>query len=100
KILIVVALLLLSLAVVGYFTTRRLYIENLKPVDTSKTEPSIFVIARGSSVEQVTTNLHAQKRIRSTAAFKQYMRSNQLNDQIKAGTYRLSPSKSSQDIAG
>jgi UPF0755 protein len=99
KILIVVAVLLAAVTAIGVSATRRMYIENLKPVNTADTKQSVFVIASGSSVEQISGDLQSQKLIRSSGAFKQYLRSQQLTESLKAGTYRLSPSQSSQEIA-
>jgi UPF0755 protein len=94
----VFVVLLVFIAVGGVIATRRLYSENLKPVNISSKERSVFVIASGSSVDTIATSLHDQKLIRSTTVFKQYVNGKDLGESFKAGTYRLGQYMSVSEI--
>ena len=92
--ILVIAIVLL---VVGTLVIRTVYINNLKPVSSSSST-AYFTVSTGSSVDQISVNLKQQGLIRSSSAFKNYVRTNELNDKLQAGTYVLSPSMSVQDI--
>jgi UPF0755 protein len=77
--------------------TRRVYTNNLKPVNASQ-KHIIVTIASGESVKGIATILKNQGLIRSTLAFEQYIRAQDLTSNLKAGTYVLQPSQSVAEI--
>jgi UPF0755 protein len=90
--LVVAAVLLVVAGVIG---VRSIYINNLRPLHSESTEDIIFVIDSGDTVEKISGSLEEKKIIRSSWAFTQYVRTKELSQAFKAGTYRL---KASQDV--
>lgn len=90
----VTALVVISASVYG---ARRYYRQNLLPVSTNQTAVTV-TIPTGSSVSDVAEVLHKKKLIRNDWAFKQYIRNNDMQDKILAGTYAIAPSQSVQEI--
>jgi len=89
-------IIIVILAITGFFGIRRIYINNLQAVDTSATTDIIYVVESGATPSQIAKGLREKALIRSTAAFEQYVRTNELGQEFKAGTYLL---KQSQDVA-
>lgn len=87
----------IAILTVGTLVIRTAYINNLKPVSSSTTT-SYFTVPAGSSVDQIGVGLKRQGLVRSSSAFKNYVRTNELNAKLQAGTYVFSPSMSVQDI--
>ena len=79
------------------YGARRYYHQSLKPVSANQKTVSV-TIPTGSSVADVSKILFEKKLIRNEWAFKQYIRNNDLQDKILAGTYAIAPSQSVQDI--
>jgi UPF0755 protein len=77
--------------------TRRYYEGNLKPLSANQQSSSI-VIPEGYGLKQTADLLKDKSIIRNALVFEQYVRSVNAADQIKAGTYALSPSYSVQQI--
>lgn len=90
----VAGLVIISASVYG---ARRYYHQNLLPVSTNQTAVTV-TIPTGSSVSDVAAVLHKKKLIRNDWAFKQYIRNNDMQDKILAGTYAIAPSQSVQEI--
>lgn len=82
---------------IGTVVVRTVYINNLKPVSSSTTT-SYFTVLTGASVDRIASDLKTANLIKSSGAFKNYVRTNELNDKLQAGTYIISPSMSVQDI--
>ncbi len=99
KVLLFFTIVFLLMAVAGAVGIRNLYIRNLQPVSVNAAEDIIFVVTRGATVDEIATELEAKQLIRSTWAFTRYIRSNEMGDSLKAGTYRLKQSQSVQEIA-
>lgn len=95
---IFLGLAVLTALVGGYLGISRLYRHSLQPVDPSATKDINFTITSGVSSAQIAEGLREKKLIRSTSAFKQYVRSNDLDEQFKIGTYKLRQSMSVQEI--
>ena len=96
--LFVIAVLLLLAVVVGSVLVHQSYGEQLKPVSDSK--ESVYVtIATGTPPGDIAELLHDKHLIRSVDAFQWYVTSHNQRDKLKAGTYRLSPSMSTSEIA-
>lgn len=92
--LLIVAIILL---VIGTMVVRTIYIDSLKPVSSS-TATSYFTVESGANVDQIAKGLKTSGLIKSSGAFKNYVRTNELNEKLQAGTYILSPSLSVQKI--
>jgi UPF0755 protein len=93
-----VALLVVIIIGVGsVVTVRQIYSNNLKPVSGNQ-KRLIITIPAGSSLDQISELLKENGLIRSTWAFEQYVRNNNLSGDLKAGTYALQPSQSVQEI--
>lgn len=73
------------------------YKQNLKPVAVSQRSITV-TIPTGYVVPQISKLLKQKGLIRSEWAFKQYVRNTQADNDIKAGTYDLSPSYSVSEI--
>lgn len=93
-IMIVLALVVGGGVVLG---ARRYYHENLKPVSTSS-QLVEFTIPSGAALPEIAESLKEANLIRNKQVFQQYVRNNGADEDIKAGTYELSPSYAVQDI--
>jgi len=97
----VLAMIVLFMLLVGSgvaFIGYRMYVNNLRPVDSSANTEIIVAIPSGSSVVEIGNKLQASKVIRDAGAFKRYVRSQELTDKLQAGTYRFSTNQSVQSI--
>jgi UPF0755 protein len=88
---------LVGLMLVGIFVSRHVYNQDLQSVNNSP-KTQIFTVEEGSSVKQISNNLQADHLIRSSWAFQLYVHSKELTDELKAGTYALSPSENTVTI--
>lgn len=70
----------------------------LDPV-SSDTSEQAFVIAKGQGLNEIADNLKEEDLIRSASSFKNYAKQNGLEKKVQPGTFKLSPSMSSQEIA-
>ncbi len=95
---IVIILAVAIVIVGGVWALRTWYSNSLKPVSSTSSMASYFTIKTGSSVHQIGADLQSQGIIRNGKAFETYVRSNEYNDKLQAGTYYLSPSMSTQTI--
>lgn len=91
-------IVVLVIAVAGYFGVRRLYEQNLQPVDIAATDDIVYTLETGTTPAQVAAELEVKELIRSARAFEQYVRSNKLSEDFKAGTYRLKKSMTVSEI--
>jgi len=82
--------------VAGVALLRSWYFNNLSPV-SGDTKTVYFTVEQGESKQEIATALKKQNLIRSSSAFENYLRSNEI-DILQAGTYSLSPSMSVQQI--
>lgn len=73
------------------------YNHDLQPVSTSTTA-QYFTVTSGTGVNEIAVNLQQAGLIRSAKAFETYVRSNELQTSLQAGTYTLSPSMTVQQI--
>lgn len=92
KLLAVVSILLLLLLVLGGWWKMQ-----LSPFSKSGIEKT-FIIPKGQNISQVAEQLKKENLIRSTLAFKIYIRQQNLAGKIQAGTFKLSPSMSTPQI--
>jgi UPF0755 protein len=92
---LLIAVVLLVLA--GMIISHQVYNRGLRPVSASQ-QTTIVTVPQGSTVKQIATQLEEEKLIRSAWAFQLYVHSEELNDQLQAGTYALSPSQGTKAI--
>lgn len=95
KTLLAFVIVVLLVAGAVFFGLHKLYQTNLQAVDPNASTEIVFVLESGSTTPQIAKGLKAKELIRSTAAFEQYVRTNELGEAFKAGTYLL---MQSQDV--
>lgn len=79
------------------FVVRRNYTQNLTSVSSSQ-KALLVTIPTGETIPEIGKKLHEQGVIRATWAFEWYVRTHNLGNSLKAGTYSLRPSQSVQEI--
>lgn len=89
---LIIIIILLILVGRGWWNSQ------LDPVSSNKESINI-VIVKGESVGEIAQILKDKNLIRSVAAFKLYAKQNGLDSKIKPGTFKISPSMSSKEIA-
>ncbi|MFZ1323722.1 MAG: endolytic transglycosylase MltG [Candidatus Saccharimonadales bacterium] len=94
-VLLFLAVLLGVGGVAAFLGVRSLYMRNLQAVDPGAAQEIIYVLERGSMPPQIAKELREKALIRSATAFEQYVRTNELGEEFKAGTYVL---KQSMDV--
>ncbi len=72
----------------------------LKPVDSSRTDQTAFVIGKGETVAQIILRLEEEGLIRDPFRFKLYVLFKGVAKKIKVGSFPLSPSQSTPEIVG
>lgn len=94
------SVILIIIALIIYITTTAWYNFQLQtPVDDADTAFQEIGIVAGSGVNAIAGQLEAAGLLRSTFAFKWYVRSQDMAPKLQAGTYRLSPDMNIKDIA-
>jgi UPF0755 protein len=83
---------LVILLIAGALISKHVYNADLQPVSNSP-KTQIITVNSGSSVRQIANNLQKDRLIRSSWAFQLYVHSKELNSQLQAGTYALSPNE-------
>lgn len=73
-------------------------LHNTAPVDAGSEEQVLIQIAQGENANQITAKLKEAGIINNEAAFKFYLKSNQLGNKLRAGSYQLSPSMTTEEI--
>jgi UPF0755 protein len=81
----------------GIVAVREFYQRNLKAVSTSQTAVTV-TIPSGSTVDDIAAILKENGLIRDKRVFSQYVRSKNVQDQLQAGTYSLTPSQDVEEI--
>lgn len=74
------------------------YSSQLAPVNASDTKKVVVVIEPGTGPKAIAEKLKSENIIRSTTAFLWYTRIEKVQNALQAGTYRLSPSESTQEV--
>lgn len=98
KILPIVLGVVVLVSLVGLLSLRQWYQHNLRPATDVYSE-QITVIERGSTTSSIADQLDDENLIRSARAFDWYVNSYDTDKFLQAGTYKLSPSFSAQEIA-
>lgn len=89
--LIVIGILVVIL-VSAVVAVRLVYNQGLKPVNTANQTAQLITIESGSSLDQIATQLHKAGLIRNVWAFKLYVGSKEVREDLEAGTYAFNPS--------
>lgn len=97
KVIIATALIGIVLAAAGLTAARLWYDRNLKAVSADTTAVRVE-IPSGTLPNQIADLLYEKGLIRSTLAFRTYVRGKEYEDSLKAGVYELKKSMSVQDI--
>lgn len=74
------------------------YRENLRAVDENSKEQKVFVVTRGQAVNEILQKLKEDGLIRSKLATKIYLYLNKRLGSLQAGTFKLSPAMSAEQI--
>lgn len=90
----------LILILVALGTVFGWYQAQLQPVDSTNTDKQRVAIVAGTTPDQIASQLQEAGLIRSETAFLWYTRIEGVQNQLQAGTYRLSPSETTQEIVG
>lgn len=85
----------LLLVLTGAFVWYRM---QLAPVDASDTTKKLVLIESGSTPTDIANTLHDEGLVRNAAVFLWYTRLEGVQNNLQAGTYRLSPSESTPQI--
>lgn len=91
------SLTLIIVLIVGLLLAKGWWDNQFTSVSSDKTT-RVFVIAKGAGVSDIAKKLKNDGLIKSELAFKIYVRQNDLTNKLQAGSYKLSPSMSTQDI--
>ncbi|MDB5164305.1 MAG: Endolytic murein transglycosylase [Candidatus Saccharibacteria bacterium] len=87
----------LILGIGSILVVRKVYHQNLQPASASQ-HSRIVSVPLGSSPHTIAVLLQQKGIIRSSWAFEWYIRSHEVQDQLKAGSYELRPSQAVADI--
>ncbi|MET0779270.1 MAG: endolytic transglycosylase MltG [Candidatus Saccharimonadales bacterium] len=98
KKLVVVGIVMVVLLVGATAAVRYTYFQNLKPVSTSSQQAQRITVEKGATVDQIAKQLKDAGLIRSTWAFRLYVSSKEVREQLEAGTYMLEASQSLPEI--
>lgn len=95
KKLIIVAVLIIIVT----FGSMLWWKNGVAPVDSNNKKSTIFVVAKGDGVREISNRLKTQGLIRSSVAFFLLVKQLGIDKKIEAGDFRLSPSMSASEIA-
>ncbi len=98
KILPIALGVVILVSLVSLLSLRQWYQRNLEPVSDVYSE-QITIIENGSTTTAIANQLDDENLIRNARAFDWYVNSYDTDKFLQAGTYKLSPSLSSQEIA-
>lgn len=96
--LLLAAGVIVTVGLIGGIVGFRSYYNNqLEPVSNSQ-KAVVITIEQGSTLSQIAKTLHDKGLIRNARVFSQYVRSQNVQDQLQAGTYSILPSQSVPEI--
>ncbi len=98
KRLVIVAVALVVLLLGATVIVRHMYYEALKPVSTTDQKAKLITIRQGATVDEIGALLKREGLIRSTWAFRLYVSSKEVRDELEAGTYSFEPTLSVAQI--
>lgn len=91
---LLVIIVLLGLAGLWFWFT-----SNTAAVNTSDKHTEMFVVGKGQGVKAIAKNLEEQKLIKNQTAFYLLVKQMGIEEKIQAGSFRLSPSLSAEQVA-
>lgn len=68
------------------------------PADETNTEQMVFQVSAGETAGQITARLKEAGLIENELSFKMYLKSNDLENKLRVGSYVLSPSMTTEEI--
>ena len=68
------------------------------PVDANSTEQVVFQVSKGETAAKITERLKEEGLIKNELSFRMYLKSNNLEDKLRVGSYVLSPSMTTEKI--
>ncbi len=83
--------------IVLIFVAQGWWNSQLTPVSTDKEQKTI-IIAKGKSLSEIANQLKKENLIRSEKVFIFYVKSQKLADKLSAGTFKITPSMSTQEV--
>lgn len=92
---ITVLLVVIVLLVVGFFVW---WMSGLRAADSKNSQGKVFVIEKGDTIREIGNKLKKEGLIRDPVIFFLYVKKNNQDTKIQAGTYRLSPSLRLPDL--
>lgn len=98
KIAAIIAGIALVVVLSAFVFVRQWYNYNLRPVSTEYSE-QITVIESGSTTSEIAEQLESEGLVRNARVFDWYVNNLDTDKFLQAGTYKLSPSYSTQEIA-
>jgi UPF0755 protein len=96
--LLALAIIVLLLLVTGTVIAQYVYRESLDAVDSTDQQVQLVTIPSGDAVDMIAVSLQQKGIVRSAWAFELYVSAEQERGALKAGTYKFSPSESTQEI--
>lgn len=90
-----ILLLIVILSALGFFVW---WSNGVSPVDKTNTESKVFVVPKGAAVRAIGNSLKEEGLIRDPVIFFLYVKKNNLDTSIQAGSFKLSPSMSLEQI--
>lgn len=98
KRVILLVALAIFLVIAVTVAVRQFYFANLRPVSDSPQTAQLITIESGSTVDEIAKQLEDAGIIRSAWAFRLYVSSKEVRNDLQAGTYSLDPSQSVPEI--
>ncbi len=92
-----VLILIILLAVIAGIITSW-WKNGLSPVDKNNNIPKIFVVEKGAGLREIANNLKEEKLIKDATVFFLLTKQMDYDKKIEAGTFRLSPSMTTEEI--
>jgi UPF0755 protein len=91
--------LLIIVLAISIFSLMVIFISLFQAKDASDPKLSKFIIPRGQAISIIGQNLKEEGFIRSSLAFRYAVKKNNLEDKIQSGSFELSPSMTTWEIA-
>ena len=98
KLALIIIAAILGLGIIAVAAIWFWYQSQLTPVDSGNTEKAVVTIEAASTPSAIATTLKDEGVIKNETAFLWYTRIQGVQNQLQAGSYRLSPSESTAEI--
>ncbi len=100
RLILVLALLLLTCGLVGGYSAWTIGLNYIEPVGPAGAHSILFIIKDGETTAQIGDDLVAQKIIANSLAFRLWARYKGLDHKLQAGAYQISASMTIPEIVG